>query len=57
MSSSEICVINHENTPEGISSEMFERLRERGFKYRTGKEKWDQIYNILFPEAPVPSPC
>jgi hypothetical protein len=51
MRSLEPCLLSPPKRLEGINSETEMRLRSKKVK------EWDSIYNILFPNDPVPSPC
>lgn len=44
---------------EGITSKIKERLqcRKKAFPGQTEAERWQNIYNILFPKEQAPSPC
>jgi hypothetical protein len=52
------CELQAYNPVDGISSEVKEQLRSR--KKTPGQseaDRWRDIYQLLFPGTPVPSPC
>jgi Zn-finger nucleic acid-binding protein len=44
---------------DGITKKMKEQIqcRKKAFPGQTEAERWKQIYQILFPDEAVPSPC
>jgi len=53
------CELSLAEPAEGITSNIEKQLRSRKKTHRdqTEAERWEQIYRILFPLEPVPSPC
>lgn len=37
--------------------EVKERILRARQKGRTDSDKWKEIYGLLFPDEPIPSPC
>lgn len=55
----DICQKNPGRPPEGITQGVEEALRSRKKTHpgQTEKERWEEVYRILFPGEKVPSPC
>jgi hypothetical protein len=46
-----------EKSPGGITEEQEKQLRMRAKPNCSEKEKWEEMYRIIFPGEKVPSPC
>jgi hypothetical protein len=55
----ESCDLSSAKATEGITANVEKRLRSRKKTYRhqTEEDRWREIYQILFPEEEIPSPC
>jgi hypothetical protein len=53
------CEPNLVNLAEGITADIEKRLRcrKKTHPHQTETERWNEIYQILFPAAVLPSPC
>jgi len=55
------CDLNVAEPIDGVTRRMKERLqsRKKAFRGQTEAQRWEEIYDILFPDAegPKPSPC
>lgn len=43
--------------PEGISPDIANKLKGRKKSSQPDPESWKDIFRLLFPEAPIPTPC
>ncbi|KAK1753245.1 hypothetical protein QBC47DRAFT_388062 [Echria macrotheca] len=52
------CEISRKNPPADITGKQEKQLRSKRYatRYQTEKEKWEEVYRLLFPGEPVPSP-
>lgn len=56
----DVCEMARGVAPEGVTAEHVEVLRSKAKRYpgQGDESRWYDIYQLLFPEAPLPSsPC
>lgn len=54
----EICQTTPGQPPEGITPDIARRLRSRKktTRIQNERQRWDEVYRILFPDKPIPNP-
>jgi len=53
------CEVRSRNPPADITAKQEKQLKSKRYatRYQTEEEKWREVYRLLFPGEPVPSPC
>jgi hypothetical protein len=52
------CTISDDCPPEGIDAEKYKKIKERKYPNKTDDaRKWEDIFQIIFPDDLIPSPC
>jgi hypothetical protein len=54
-----ICELKDIEHADGVTTEIFEKLRSKKKAQRdqTEADRWKDIYQLLFPNEVIPSPC
>lgn len=55
----ESCRLREGKGPADIDAQQELQLKSKKYasRYQTEEEKWREVYKLLFPNEPIPSPC
>jgi len=53
------CELKEGNCPADITAQQEKQLKSKRYatRYQTEEDKWKEVYKLLFPGEPIPSPC